>query len=49
MIGIDKEAGNATGFWNGPDAESHAHEQLGTLTRQGACWVNERAKICAIR
>ena len=50
MVSIeDKTAGTATGFWNGTDAESHAHDPLGTLTRQGACWVNKRAKVCATR
>ena len=46
-VQIDKDAGNAMGFWNGVNAESHAHDELGTLVRQGACWVNSRAKVCA--
>lgn len=42
--------GTANGTWNGtiPGA-THAHTDLGTLTRQGACWVNEQAKVCAWR
>ncbi|MEA2880451.1 MAG: hypothetical protein QOF14_5647 [Hyphomicrobiales bacterium] len=42
-------SGQAQGYWNGVEAESHAHDSLGVLMRQGACWVNERAKICGFR
>jgi hypothetical protein len=44
------EGGTATASWNGtiPGA-THAHTDLGTLTREGACWVNEQAKVCAWR
>ena len=40
--------GTATASWNGtiPGA-NHAHTNLGTLTRQGGCWVNDEAKVCA--
>ena len=48
-VSINKETGKADGFWNGPDGASHAHDPLGELTRQGACWVNQRAKVCAMR
>lgn len=37
----------ADGSWNGPGLDSHAHEYLGQLRRDGACWVNERARVCA--
>jgi hypothetical protein len=40
---------HATGFWNGVEAESHAQDPLGTLTRSGDCWSNNNAKICAER
>jgi hypothetical protein len=40
--------GHATGAWNDKDGESHAGDDLGTLTRKGACWSNTRAKICAV-
>ena len=42
--------GTATASWNGtiPGA-THAHSDLGTLKRQGACWINEQAKVCAWR
>ncbi|MEO5805300.1 hypothetical protein [Devosia sp.] len=35
------------GVWNGGEGAMHAHDPLGELHRQGACWVNERAKVCA--
>jgi hypothetical protein len=40
--------GTANGSWNGtiPGA-THAHDNLGTLTRQGGCWTNDQARICA--
>ena len=43
-------SGRATGSWNGtiPRA-THAHTDLGTLTRQDACWINEQARVCAWR
>ena len=37
---------NGSSSWNGPNAESHAHDPLGDLRRQGNCWINKRAKIC---
>lgn len=46
---VEINEGVARGFWNGPVAESHAHEPLGPLTRRGACWVNKDAKVCAWR
>ena len=38
--------GSATGSWNGTEHASHAMVDLGTLRRAGACWQNERAKVC---
>jgi len=35
------------GYWNGDPGATHAHDPLGELTRDGACWVNARAKVCA--
>jgi len=46
-VDIDKATGTARGTWNGKNAESHAADDLGTLTRRGACWVNAHAKVCA--
>jgi hypothetical protein len=48
-VTVEPGAGRATGVWNGVTAESHAHEDLGTLTRRGACWSNARATVCAWR
>ncbi len=39
--------GEAQGTWNGEDAETHAQEDLGVLKRDGACWVNDNARVCA--
>ncbi|MBK4217333.1 hypothetical protein JJJ17_15490 [Paracoccus caeni] len=46
MVSID-QPGRATGFWNEEPYANHAHTGLGTLTQQDACWVNERASVCA--
>jgi hypothetical protein len=37
------------GFWNEERGANHAHTPLGTLTRNGACWFNQKAKVCAWR
>lgn len=37
----------AYGYWNGTPGATHAHDPLGELRRDGACWVNETAKVCA--
>ena len=40
----------AEASWNGLlKGATHAHSPLGTLTKSGACWINETAKICAWR
>ena len=39
----------AAGYWNGVAAASHAHESLGNLHRDGGCWINDSAKVCAWR
>lgn len=41
--------GTAQGYWPGPAGGTHAHENLGILTRSGACWVNKAARVCAWR
>jgi hypothetical protein len=43
------ENGTGIGYWNGPEGESHAGDSLGTLSRNGPCWENARAKVCAWR
>lgn len=45
----ENDPGKAYGYWNGFPPESHAHEHLGELNRDGACWVSESAKVCAFR
>jgi hypothetical protein len=48
-VELDAEhPGTAVGQWNGKLPESRAHDDLGTLTRRGACWVNSRATECAV-
>ena len=39
----------ALGYWNGIEKGSHAHDDLGELSRDGACWKNGKAKVCAWR
>jgi hypothetical protein len=39
--------GTMEGNWNGIEAESHAHDPLGTLIQSGACWSNAQARVCA--
>lgn len=39
----------AQGFWNGTQRGNHAHDRLGDLVHDGACWTNERARVCAWR
>lgn len=41
------ENGFGTGWWNGPTNDDHAHHELGTMTYDGACWSNDRARVCA--
>ena len=45
FVKIDTAEGAARGHWN--EGESHAHTDLGTLVRQGSCWINSTAKVCA--
>ncbi|MBD59268.1 MAG: hypothetical protein CL808_04000 [Citromicrobium sp.] len=39
--------GTAWGTWNGEANATHAQTPLGDLTRDGACWVGEKARVCA--
>ncbi|MEO7063874.1 MAG: hypothetical protein ABI082_08925, partial [Dokdonella sp.] len=39
--------GAGEGFWNEETGASHAHTPLGALHRNGWCWENETAKVCA--
>lgn len=46
---VDVSGSTAEGYWNEDPRATHAHSPLGTLTRDGACWLNDHAKICAWR
>ena len=46
QVSVDSP-GVGTGYWNEEAYANHAHSDLGTLTRQEACWVNNRASVCA--
>jgi hypothetical protein len=48
-VQVDHAMDSGQGYWNGLEAESHAHEDLGMLKKKGACWQNARARICAWR
>ena len=45
------EPGKNIGYasWNGRDAKGPADQELGTMVRDGGCWVNDNAKVCAWR
>jgi hypothetical protein len=49
IVNLDDDKRVATANWNGVVPESRAHEQLGQMTRTGACWRNAEARICAWR
>ncbi|SEL68699.1 hypothetical protein SAMN05216382_2477 [Sphingomonas palmae] len=36
----------ATATWNADPGDDHAMDPLGTVRRDGNCWVNERTRIC---
>ena len=46
-VNMDDEG--AHGFWNETPDASHAHSELGVLKRDGACWANSKARVCAYR
>jgi hypothetical protein len=46
-VNLDLDHRSASASWNGLEHASHAQENLGTMTRQGGCWVNDAARICA--
>lgn len=43
----NRDGDQMKGSWNGHYKDSHAHDDLGMLDRDGACWVNEIARVCA--
>lgn len=46
---VFREGAEAIGHWNGAPGSTHAHDTLGILRRNGACWENQRARVCAWR
>ncbi len=44
---LDRSGGEAVGHWNETSGSNSAQATLGAMTRSGACWNNEEAKICA--
>jgi len=48
-VNIEPGTERGLGYWNGPQAEDRAHTDLGGLVRNGGCWVNETARVCAWR
>jgi hypothetical protein len=44
---LQRSGAEAQGHWNETPGSTHAHTSLGTMTRQGACWSNAEAEICA--
>jgi hypothetical protein len=46
---VDLSERSAKGWWNEEEGAGHAQTPLGTLRRQGACWVNKHARICLRR
>ncbi len=43
-----KSETTAEAFWNADPEYRNAQSPLGTLTQDGACWVSETARICAV-
>ena len=48
-VTIDRSSGAGEGWWNGQEGATRAQAPLGTLIREGRCWINTRAKVCASR
>lgn len=44
---VNPDEGKMKGFWNGQRGATHAHTPVGTLRKNGACWENATASICA--
>jgi len=42
-----RDSRSARGSWNADPQSSHAHVNLGMLRRDGACWLNDHARVCA--
>lgn len=46
---VNMEEDGAHGYWNETPDSSHASTSLGSLKRDGACWKNDTARICAYK
>ncbi len=46
FVQVDPFEGTWIGAWNWDKRSTHAHTDLGELTRKGACWVNARVRVC---
>ena len=36
----------AIGFWNEEAYATHAHSDLGPMTKSGPCWKSDKATVC---
>ena len=46
---VNMEDDGAHGYWNETPSATHAQTELGILKRDGACWKNDTARICAYK
>ena len=46
---VNMDSDGAHGFWNESPENSHAETSLGMLKRNGACWENKTARVCAYK
>lgn len=46
---VNMQDDGAHGYWNETPGSNHAHTSLGILKRDGACWKNETARVCAYK
>ncbi|WP_068079627.1 hypothetical protein [Novosphingobium rosa] len=46
---VNMDDDGAHGYWNEEPGSTHAHSELGLLKREGACWANATAKVCAYK
>ena len=46
---VNMAEGQARASWNRVPNSNHADSNLGIVTREGGCWVNSHAKVCAWR
>ena len=46
---VNMEDDGAHGSWNATPDSNRADTELGKLRRDGACWVNETARVCAYK